>query len=76
MIMRIATAGLLGLAALFASSCGPGAGSAEWCKDFFAGKIKPSAADVQTHGPVCAQKIAKQVMNHPSFMQNPARSGQ
>lgn len=75
--MRIATAGLLVHSALFLASCGQGRspGSAEWCRDFFAGKIQPSAIDLQTHGGTCAQTIAKEVLNNPSFMQNPAQPG-
>lgn len=60
--MRIATFGLLAAAAALCTACGPAPGSAEWCKDVMAGKIQPSQADAQTHGPQCAQIMVKEML--------------
>ena len=60
MHIRIIAAALA--AATLAAACSPGPGSAEWCKAAIEGKIQPSQAETETHGPACAAAMMQDMM--------------
>jgi hypothetical protein len=60
--MRIKNITLFAAAAGLLAACGPGPGSAEWCKGVLAGSIQATAAEMEANAAKCDEVMTKEIM--------------